>query len=95
MNKIIPLEADHYSGAHSIRLTTEHAASSYSIPVAVLVGGPHDQIALGRQDMVPYGAAEPDPLPWLVETARQMVAAANIAAETDPDDPIFLAFIAD
>lgn len=92
MNKIIPLEANHYSGAHSLRLTTEHAASSYGIPVAVLIGGPHDQMALGQQDMVPYGAVEPDPLPWLIETAKQMVAAANIAAGADPTDPVFLAF---
>lgn len=85
------LAADHYTGADQILLTTKRAESSYGVPVAVLVGGPNDGVALGADDLVPHGI-EDDPLPWLDERARQMVAAEAIRLRVG-GNPAILSFL--
>ena len=75
----IKLEANHFSGASEIILTTDRAESSYGIPVAVLVGGPNSGMAFGPADSIPH-ADMSDPLSWLSETAALTVAAAEAAA---------------
>lgn len=52
------------SQGHEITLTTEHSASSYGIPVALIAGQSY-----GPGDMLP----EPEPGPdWLEEIIREM-----------------------
>lgn len=80
----IKLNPGHFSGADSILLSVERAESSYGIPVAVLVGGPHSGQAFGPADVIPAVAGHP--LGWLEEPARTTVAAARRAAGAKPDD---------
>ena len=89
----IPLESGHFCGATSITLTNERAESSYGQPVAVLSGGPLDGTAYGPADVIP-SAIENDPLEWLTEPSSRTVAAANIAAKGDSENPLMRAFLA-
>jgi hypothetical protein len=85
------LAADHYTGADQILLTTKRAESNYGVPVAVLVGGPNDGVALGPDDLVPH-SIDDDRLPWLNERARQMVAAEAIRLRVG-GSPAILSFL--
>ena len=87
----LKLAGDHYTGAGHILITTDRAESSYGVPVAVLVGGPNDGVALGADDLVPHGIDD-DRLPWLDERARQMVAAEAIRLRVG-GDPAILSFL--
>lgn len=76
--RCIKLNGGHFTGAKCMLLTTNHPASSYGIPVLVLLGGPHDGMAFGAADRLP--SADPaDPLAWIGEPAYTSWCAASIA----------------
>jgi len=73
-----------FIAGQQIVLTTEHSASSYGVPVAI-VGGR----AYGPSDVLP--ALQPDPLPWLREAASVTVRSAAHQAGLE-HHPLVIAF---